>query len=117
MPQLKDAPVLVVGQVIDNTIITKRGTGEFEGRKVTVMVAGDGDPGFAVIKLGVEDAQVFNPNHFDSVAWWVRSAPYDISDGNSRNTGMSTRFIRPANSGDLDGIHNVLNAAKVPAAK
>lgn len=108
MPQLKDAPVLVIGQVIDTTVTTERGTGVVTGRKVTVMVAGDGDPGFAVVKLSVEDSQVYNPAHFETVTWWVRSAPYDIKDGPS---GMSTRFLRECNGSDLDRLASNLKAA------
>lgn len=104
MPALKDAPVLLTGQVIDTAIIKNRETDAFEGRKVTVMVAGDGDPGFAVVKLAGDDGLHNNPNHFEQVAWWVRNAPYDISDGGRRNSGMSTRFLRSANEGDLDKL-------------
>lgn len=114
MPTLKDAPVLVTGQVIDTAIIKNRETDAFEARKVTIMVAGEGDPGFAVVKLVGDDGLANNPNHFEVVAWWVRNAPYDITDGGRRNAGMSTRFLRAANEGDLDKL---VSAIQNPSTK
>lgn len=110
MPNLKDAPVLLVGTVIDTIPLKKRGTEEFDGRKVTVMVSDGTEPGFAVVKLGVEDAHRHNPNTMENVAWFVRSAPYAV-EGNS---GMSTRFIREVVPTDLDRIASQL---KVTAGK
>lgn len=112
MPQLKDAPVIVSGQVIDNATLTDRQSGDYVGRKVTLMVVDPhGDPGFAVVKFSDEEGRVHNPNHFDQVNWVVRSAPYDIKDGPS---GMSTRFIREVNAGDVDRL---LSAVSAPATK
>jgi hypothetical protein len=115
MPALKDAPVLLTGQVIDTAVIKNRDTEAFEGRKVTIMVAdGASDPGFAVVKIVGDDAINLNPNHFETVAWFVRNAPYDITDGGRRNSGMSTRFLRVANEGDLDKL---VSAVQNPVKK
>ena len=108
MPQLKDAPVLVSGTVIDTNPFANRDSGEFDHRKVTVMVAGDTEPGFVVVKIVGDDGIRINPNTMDTVAWIVRSAPYSV-DGNS---GMSTRFLREVTPADLDKI---AAAIKVPA--
>ena len=108
MPNLKDAPVLLAGTVIDSAVLTKRGTGEFDGRKITVMVAGDTEPGFAVVKFNAEESQAFGPEplSMSDVTWWVRSAPYAVE----ANTGMSTRFIREVTVADLEKIHTRLSA-------
>lgn len=106
MPQVKDAPVILAGQVISNTIKTDRASGEFKGRKVTVMVPGVDEPGFAIVNFSAEEAAVYNPADYDRVAWYVRSAPYSVEG----NNGMSTRFIRAVSEDDLDKLHSGLPA-------
>lgn len=102
MPNLKDAPVLLGGQVIDTSLSTNRATGEVTGRKVTVMAPEAGGPGFAVVNVKGDDLHTVDPQPGQSVLWMVRAAPYDISDGDRRNVGMSVRYLRTANEGDLD---------------
>lgn len=109
MPNLKDAPVIVAGQIIDVAAYNKRDTQEREGLRVTIM-AGDG---FAVVKC--PDAELLPlgifPKPFESVAWVIRNSPYSVDN----NSGMSTRFVRVANDADLDLIHS-LTAGKAAAA-
>lgn len=107
MPNLKDAPVLLSGTVIDTSIVHKRNEpGVFEARKVTIMVADGSEPGFAVVKIAGEDGLRLNPNIMEPVVWIVRSAPYSVDN----NNGMSTRFIREVNPNDLDRIAALLKA-------
>lgn len=96
MPNLKDSPVLVLGQILDLSPIMNRDTQKREGTKVMIM-AGDG---FAVVKLTIEDQATHNvvAELGRRVAWFIRNTPYSV-EGNS---GMSTRFVRLPNEDDLD---------------
>lgn len=107
MPNMKDAPVLLSGRVITTAIVPHRETKAYDGRKVTVMVEGDAEPGFAVVKLSADEGSVYNPQPGELITWYVRSAPYAVGD----NTGMSTRFIREVIKNDLDQLLGQLKAS------
>jgi len=108
MPKLKDAAMLVAGQVIDVETLTNRDTNVPEGARVTLLT-GDG---FALIKVRQAD---YRPDLFHvtgSYALMVR--PLGWGDNNNGG-GMSVSFIRYAEPGDLDLVHSV--ASNMPTAK
>jgi len=114
MPNLKDAPVLVVGIVVTTDPIYKRDSEpkQLEGHKVTLM-SGDG---FAVVKVTNEDiarAGILIPEPQQQVAWFIRNTPYSVDN----NSGMSTRFVRVVNPQDAEIVAHVVGIAPVPAGK
>jgi hypothetical protein len=110
---MKDAPTMLVGQIIDITNRHQNGMDKpSTGVRVSVMAPDDNGPGFAQVNISLDDAKLLTLEHFRAVAWIVRSAPYDITDRDTgaRNAGMSVKFLRPVTEDDLDRIASQLNA-------
>jgi hypothetical protein len=112
MPNMRDANVILGGQVIDVQDDVNRETGQFRGIKVSVLVAEDGEVGLAVVKvktLSDTSLPIPRPAVGQSFAGVVRNAPWDVGG----NSGMTTIFVRPVSTDDVDRI--LVHAALVPA--
>jgi hypothetical protein len=107
MPNVADAPVALVGQVMTVQAVRDYETKLISGQKVLIMVANDGEVGFAEVKFTTEELVQYDIQLavLTTVAWWVRSAPWKMDGGNS---GMSTRFVRTVNGGDIDRFASLL---------
>lgn len=103
MANVKDAEVLIVGTALSVEEVTNRQTGEYQGRKVTLLTD---EGGVSIVKVTPND-RVDIPQRGQLVAWMIRNAPYDIEG----NTGMSTRFVRAFSKVDEDAIARALASA------
>lgn len=95
MPVLKEAAVLVAGQVMDIENLKNFQTKEYDGKRVVVATT----DGFASVKLSVDEAAANPVEHFSSVAWLVRYGAWAKGEGNAQTT---CRFVAPVNENDLD---------------
>jgi hypothetical protein len=102
MPLVKDAPLILSGQIIALDLTSDYETKAPTGAKVTIL-AGDG---MTVVKLKLDALQAQKPIAGDAVVWYVRPVPYAM-EGNS---GMSVGFVRNVDMGDLDALHSKLAA-------
>lgn len=102
MPSIKDAPVILTGSVMFYELTRNYETKEPTGAKVTIV----SPDGAAVVKLSVEESQTLRPVTGQPVVWWVRNAPWTVES----NSGMSTKFVRVVNVGDLDQLGSTLTA-------
>jgi len=111
MPNVKDSPVVLIGQVIAVDDVVDFESKNVLGVKVTIL-SGDG---LAIVKQ--KNEQRFGDSLAvpgDEVAWYVRQSPYSV-DGNS---GMSVAFVRTVTLGDIDRIHTIVSSkTTVPASK
>lgn len=112
--QVKDAPVIVSGLVIDNEVRSERDTGKVKDRKVLVLAQLDGGTGQYNVVVPYDEMRYFDPTPMvDHVTIWVRSGAYAV-DGNS---GMSTKFIREVTAADLDAMAARISGAKQTSAE
>lgn len=110
MANVKDAQVLVAGSIVSLDFLRDRDTKAQTGAKV-LIIAGDG---VAVVKLDNEQLASVQPVAGTRVAWYVRNAAYAVDN----NSGMSTKFVRVADLGDLDLVNAIIldsAGSKAPA--
>ncbi|MDI1338130.1 MAG: hypothetical protein PSU94_18265 [Lacunisphaera sp.] len=88
MPTLKEAAVVVTGQIIDIERLSNFETKAYDGLRV-VIATGDG---FAQVKLSIEDSELARPAAGTSVAWLVRYGAWAREGSGNANT--SCRFVR-----------------------
>ncbi len=103
MANVKDAEVLIVGTALSVEEVTARDTGEYRGRKITLLTD---EGGIAIVKITPQD-RVDIPQRGQLVAWMIRNTPWEV-EGNS---GMSTRFVRAFSKVDEDAIARALASA------
>lgn len=101
MVNVTDAELIIAGTVIGSKDLTNRETGEYQGRKVTI-ITGDG---IGVVKVDPTARVQVVQGGF--VLWVIRNAAYAI-DGNS---GMSSRFLRECSELELSGLQAALAEA------
>lgn len=113
MPNMRDANVILGGQVIDVQDDVNLETGEFRGVKVTVLVAEGGEVGIAIVKIRTDrqtkQIPVQRPQVGQRFTGIVRNAPWDVNG----NSGMTTIFVRSVSADDIDRL--VADAGLVPA--
>lgn len=116
--ELPDAPVIITGTllvaepipVIDQT--TNKRTGEVSGAKATIMVAAEGEVGFAKVKLSDDDLKHLDLRPNMPVSWLIVNRPWAMGD----RSGMASAYLREVNGGDLDRLGSQLAAANKKAA-
>jgi hypothetical protein len=103
LPNIKDAPLILSGQVLMFDTLTDFETKAPTGAKVTVLT----NDGVTVVKVRQEHLAALAPIVGTQVVWYVRPTPYSI-DGNS---GMSVGFVRVVDYGDVDQLGSLVQAA------
>lgn len=107
MVNVQDGTTIAVGHIFGVAPVfvydekTKKRTGDTDGAKVTLS-CGDG---MLIVKVSEDDISVIEAPG-TPVAWLIRSGYYSLDGG----SGMSTRFVRPVNPGDLDALASIVNS-------
>jgi hypothetical protein len=119
MPQIPEAPVLLVGTIVsarqtngyaDNPQTGKsESTGPDGGLRLTVRGELD-DLAVAIIKVTADQVRDLQPVPGQRVAWFIRYGAYT----QDRGAGVSCGLVRPANMEDANAI---LELVPVPAGK
>lgn len=99
MVNVRDAAVVVAGQVIDIEKLKNYDTQVFDGLKVTIAT-GDGT---AVAKLSIDEAAEVAPVAFSSVAWLVRYGAYSNKERGS-DAQVTCKFVGRLSPGELDRL-------------
>jgi hypothetical protein len=118
MPNVKDAPMLLVGIVSNieakTTYLSAEDRAKGKPAKpdgVRVLVAA-GD-GFALVKVAQDDLGSVSLVVGERVGWLVRPSHWS---GDDRGSGMSVRFIRTADHADLDFLGSAIRAGAMENA-
>lgn len=113
--ELPDAPVIITGTLLTAepipVIENNKRTGEVSGAKATIMVAGDGEVGFARVKLSDDDLRHLDLKPNSPISWVIVNRPWTMGD----RSGMATGFLREVNGGDLDRLGSLLAQVKKAA--
>lgn len=100
MPNLPDAPVILTGTVFSLDLTKDFETKAHSGAKVSIIA----DGGVAVVKLSTSELAALAPILGDRVCWYVRYIPYAVDT----NTGVTTKFVKLVDAGDLDLVGSTL---------
>lgn len=99
MPNLREAAVLLLGNVISIEATTNFDTKAVDGIKCLVH-AGDG---FANVKLKTEYADAIKPQIGHQIAWWVRPG---ANGGRDRDAVAYTSFVGVADASAADLLNS-----------
>lgn len=101
MPALKEAAVIVTGQIMDiepqYDYADGKRTQNVKGQKVILATGTDG---FAAVTVKNEDFSALKVGLFDRVAWVIRYGAWSRND----NAQNSCTFVRTVSPDDLDRL-------------
>lgn len=109
MPNLKEAAVIVAGQIMDIEpqfdYVDGARTSKVKGQRV-IVATGNAD-GFASVSIRSEDFAEILPALFDRVAWVVRYSAWSRND----NAQNSCSYVRRVTPDDVDRVYSASGLA------